>query len=235
MSKEKAKTSVGQKIVNIIGIILCVIFIPIIIINVTLIIKTYTNPDKIASVFGVSPVICLTGSMEDEFYAGDMIFIKETNPDTLQVGDVICFISNNTEVAVTHRIIDIQTRNGERLFVTKGDNNNVEDRIPVKTAEIQGKYMNVHIANLGNIAMFMQTTIGMIIFVVCPLLLFILWDLLRRAVSSRKNKKDSAHLEEEIERLKAQVGGTGVQQDYTNVQQQAPPENLSQNDNTPEQ
>lgn len=205
--EKKQKRSAGQIVLNIVGIILCVIFIPLIIFNITLIIKSYSNDDKMPSVFGVAPVICLSGSMEPEFSVGDMIFIKDVNPESLIEGDVICYIPYGTETAVTHRIIETKMNGGQKVFITKGDANNITDSTPVSAVELQGKYTGVHIAKMGDVAMFMQKPVGMIIFIVAPLVLFILWDVLRRALGSKKSKGDAVKMQEELEMLRAQVGG----------------------------
>ena len=52
--KEKESTSTGQKILTTLGIVLCIILIPILIINCTLIIKSYTNKDEVPSVGVIS-------------------------------------------------------------------------------------------------------------------------------------------------------------------------------------
>ena len=54
--------------------------------------------------------------------------------------------------------------------------------------------------------MFMQTTTGMILFVVCPLVLFVLWDVIRRQLESRKEVSRTKELEMELERLRAEKG-----------------------------
>ena len=65
------------------------IFIPVIVINLTLIISTYTKPGEMPGVFGVKPAIVLSGSMEPEILTGDMIFLHKTDPDLLQTRDVL--------------------------------------------------------------------------------------------------------------------------------------------------
>ena len=52
-AKEKESTSTGHKILTTLGIVLCIILIPILIINCTLIIKSYTNKDEVPSVGGI--------------------------------------------------------------------------------------------------------------------------------------------------------------------------------------
>ena len=52
-TQEKEKSSLGHKILTGIGIVLCVILIPILVINCTLIIKSYTNKDQVPSISGI--------------------------------------------------------------------------------------------------------------------------------------------------------------------------------------
>ncbi len=208
-----------QTVLNVFGVLLCVIFIPIIILNVMMIVRSYTDPDHIPSVFGYSPVIVLSGSMSPAFEAGDMIILQETDPYTLKVNDVICYMEE--ESAVTHRIMEIQERDGQPLYITQGDANETEDVTPVTPDQIQGKYTGIRIGGAGDFVIFLQSTPGMLIFIGGPVLLFVLWDLLRRMLSSRQEKKEKqelqaettskqqemAAMEEELQRLRAQVGG----------------------------
>lgn len=207
------KGGVKQAILNVFGVILCVLFIPIIILNVVMIVRSYTNTDSIPSVFGYSPVIVLSGSMSPEFEAGDMILIKKAEPETLQVGDVICFLEEET--AVTHRIIAIENEDGADYYITQGDANNTEDASPVTPQQVQGKYTGVYFTGLGDFAIFLQSTPGMLIFIGGPIALFVLWDLIRKTIFGKKAKKENegkqqelAAMEQELARLRAQVGET---------------------------
>lgn len=210
--KTREKGGALHTIANVIGIVLCVVFIPVIILNMVLIVKSYTNPDKLPTVFGVAPVIVLSGSMWPEFNAGDMIFVQKEDPDALQEGDVICYFVEGPETAITHRIMEIQDQGGQKMFVTKGDANNVEDSIAVTADMVQGKYMGFYIGGLGSVAVFLQSPQGMLLCIGVPLVLIFLWDLFRRLRASRRNKGTTAAIEEknqameeELERLRAQV------------------------------
>ncbi|MDR3759670.1 MULTISPECIES: signal peptidase I [Enterocloster] len=199
----KEKNGLLQKIVGAVGIALCVVFVPLLLINVTLIVKSYTSPDKVPDFFGYKPFIVLSGSMEPSIMTGDMVFVKETDPDSLKVGDVIAYKSGSA--VVTHRIVEVKSENGETRYVTQGDANNAADQGMVKPADVEGIYQR-RIAGAGNLAMFMQTTTGMILFVVCPLVLFVLWDVIRRQLESRKEMSRTKELEMELERLRAEKG-----------------------------
>lgn len=214
----REKRGAAQTVLNVLGVILCVIFVPIIILNVVMIVKSYTDSDQIPSVFGYAPIIVLSGSMSPEFETGDMILVKRTtDPYSLQVGDVITYLEE--ESAVTHRIIEVQTGGTVPRFVTQGDANDTQDTSPVQGDQVWGKYTGIHIPRLGEFAIFMQSTVGMVVFIVGPLLLIVLWDVLRRFLASRKSgneaeklRQEQAAMAEELERLRAQVGQTAEQQ-----------------------
>ena len=199
----KEKNGLLQKIVGAVGIALCVVFVPLLLINVTLIVKSYTSPDKVPDFLGYKPFIVLSGSMEPSIMTGDMVFVKETDPDSLKVGDVIAYKSGSA--VVTHRIVEVKSENCETRYVTQGDANNAADQSLVKPADVEGIYQR-RVAGAGNLAMFMQTTTGMILFVVCPLVLFVLWDVIRRQLESRKEVSRTKELEMELERLRAEKG-----------------------------
>ncbi|HZK70270.1 MAG TPA: signal peptidase I [Clostridia bacterium] len=190
---------VSNKIMTAVGIILCIVLIPMLIINLTLIVKSFVYPDKAPSFLGYKPFIVLSGSMQPEFYAGDIALVKEVDVNTLKAQDIIAFKKDGS--VITHRIMEIAKLDGIHKFVTKGDSNNVDDGIGVTDEMVEGKYL-FHISKIGNTAMFMQTPIGLMIFVALPLMLFILYDILRRQIFDNKHRKETMELEAEIERLR---------------------------------
>lgn len=192
-----------RKIMGGVGIILCVVFIPILLINVTLIAKSYIHPDKVPDFMGYKPFIILSGSMEPDIMTGDMVFVKETGGASLKEGDVIAYRSG--EAVVTHRIIKVTQEEGQTRYITQGDANNTADQTPVRPEDVEGIYCR-RIAGAGNLAMYMQTTTGMIVFIVCPLILLILWDVVRRRLLDKKEISRTRELELELERLRAEKG-----------------------------
>ena len=95
---------------------------------------------RAASVFGISIVKVVSGSMEPSIHDGDYIIIKKTECSELEEGDIICFYSNDDGIygmLNTHRIIG---RLDDGSFVTKGDANNTEDSAAVTADNIVGKY-----------------------------------------------------------------------------------------------
>lgn len=193
-----------QKFLTILGTVLCVILLPILIINLTLIAKSYINEDEVPSLGGMFPMIVLTDSMYPVIESGDLILCHTLEAEDVQVGDVITFydpMGNGTSV-VTHRVLEITVKDGRPQFVTKGDNNNVEDQVPVDAEDLIGIYRN-RIPKAGNVAMFMQTTPGLIVCVVCPIILLVGYDMLRRKKYEKEKQQDTDALLAELEALRA--------------------------------
>ena len=193
-----------QKALTVIGTILCIILLPILVINLTLIVKSYINTDEVPSLGGVFPMIVLTDSMYPEIAAGDLIICNTAEPDEIQVGDVISFfdpMGSGTSV-VTHRVLEIVEEEDVLSYRTKGDNNNAEDQVLVPQENLVGIY-RIRIPGLGNVAMFMQTTPGLILCVVCPVLLLVGFDMLRRKKYEKSKQQDTDALLAELEALRA--------------------------------
>ena len=194
-----------QKIMTIVGIVLCVILIPILIVNCTLIIKSFIHKDEVPDFGGVLPLIVLTDSMYPDIKSGDLIFCKTVNAEEIVVGDVISFFdpSGNGTAVVTHKVIEIVETEASRSFRTKGINNNTEDRELVPAENLVGRYANVRLGGVGRIALFMQTTAGFVICVFAPIGLLVGYDLLRRKKIEKAQNDDVAALMAELEALKA--------------------------------
>ena len=122
---EKQPSSTASKISLVIGIILCVILVPILIVNCILIVRNFTNPDRPPSLGGFTPLIVLTDSMEPLVNEGDIIIAQAVDPDTVNVGDVISFYdpASPGKAVLTHRVVEIYEEDGKRYAVTAGDNN----------------------------------------------------------------------------------------------------------------
>lgn len=202
------KKKIIDKTLTIVGIVLCVILIPILILNVTMIIKSYTNDQEVPGIGKTVPFIVLTESMDPIIKAGDMIICsKIDDPSTLKKGDIISFFdpAGNGLSVVTHRIDadPVITESGKIEFITKGDNNNTRDIYPVSEDKVIAVY-KFRIPGLGRLSMFMSTTPGLIICVFCPLVLLIGYDMIRRKLYEKNNQQDTEALLAELEALKAE-------------------------------
>lgn len=172
--------------------ILLILILPIFIINSVIIINSYIKPDKIPSFFGWKPFIVLSGSMETQINTGDLVIVKEIDNNNLKEGDIVAFKTEN--VVITHRIVEKTEDEGKIQYKTKGDNNNTIDNGYITPEQIEGIYQ-FKISKLGNVAMFIQTPLGMITCLSIPIILMIL-------VQMSESKEKQKHMEEEIEKLK---------------------------------
>lgn len=194
-----------QRALTITGIVLCLLLLPILIVNVTLIVKSYINTDEVPSIGGISPLIVLTDSMLPEISSGDLIITKQIDPADVKVGDVISFFdpAGNGSSVVTHRVMEIVTENGETKWRTRGDNNNTEDRVAVPFDNLVGIWTGTRIGGAGSVAMFLQTTPGLIVCIGCPLALLVGYDVLRRRKYDKAKQEDTDALLKELEALRA--------------------------------
>jgi signal peptidase len=199
------KSTLGKTLTGV-GYVVCLVLATIFIINMTMIIKSYVYPDKVPDFLGYKPFIVLSGSMEPEIMAGDLIVTREVAPENVKVGDVISFRVEN-DIMVSHRVTEIKTEGG-LSFVTKGDANVGMDATSVLPEKIEGLYI-WRGAGLGRFALFLQTPIGMLVFVVTPLCLFIIYDILSRGRRTKNKSAREAELEAELAALKAGRDGGG--------------------------
>ncbi len=189
--EQQAKQMKRNKIINIVSIALIVILLPLLLLNITLIIKGAVNPESPPSIFGIAPLSVGSGSMDgdrsDSFPEGALIFVKVLNQDQIQQladGDVICYKSAD-DVYVTHRIVSRNVVDGKLVsVVTMGDANNSADS-SVKVEQILGKCVG-HINFVGEFALFLQSPLGIVLCVGVPVLVFIAYDVLRIYLANKK-------------------------------------------------
>ena len=144
--------------------------------------------DAMPMPLGIGVSIVLTGSMEPEFYAGDLIVVVKD--DDYAVDDIIVFQRN--QKAVTHRIVAFD---GDRV-ITRGDANTLDDE-PIDRNTIKGKVLFA-IPKLGYLISFMKTKIGTAVVLAIALFLF-LFPLIRE---KREQRRRIEQIRREIESLK---------------------------------
>jgi len=204
MNDEESK-GIVHKIATIFGAVLCVVLIPILIINITLIVRSFANRDKVPSVGGIFPLIVLTDSMYPDIQSGDLIICRTEKPENIMVGDVIAFYdpAGNGSSVVTHSVAEITELGGQTAWITRGIANNANDSMAVPADNLVGVFRR-RIPGLGHVVMFMQTTTGVILCVVCPILLLVVWDIVRRRRYEKRKQEDTDALMQELEELRAQ-------------------------------
>lgn len=117
---------------------------------------------------GYQTMAVLSGSMEPEIPVGSVVYVKETDPQELEVGDIITY-QLSSDTVVTHRIVEIDDSKQE--IITKGDANNANDASPVVFSSVVGR-ADFHLPYIGYISIYAKTPIG--IGVICGILVLIL-------------------------------------------------------------
>lgn len=225
MSKENQNSVSKSKRIEvpfIVGIVLIAIFLPIICVNMTLVIKGWVHPDQVPMVFNRSVLFVKSDSMainkddsEDILYRGafnkdDLIFIKKVDPEELEINDIITYKEIDDDgnlVLITHRIRAIEEnpdKPGEKLFITAGDTLNPgtiyqPDPDPVSYDMVVGEYTG-RIVKLGKVADFLQSWQGIVILIGVPAIIVVVVELV-----IRNNKKNSFEKDQELERLNKEL------------------------------
>ena len=192
IARHESKLSVA----NIIGIVLCVLLFPGFLVNSILLISSLINPNVPPSCFGITPLIVESGSMSPSFEKNDLVLIRNTSEsDKYEKGTVVCYRSG--DVYVTHRIVKVSEENGKTVYTTQGDANNTPDRDTVKADQILGVY-STHFAGMGNVLLFIQTPIGMILCVLLPI--FVIFLIFTIPSKIRQHKKRYRYLAKETKK-----------------------------------
>ena len=146
---------------------------------------------NVSSIMGYTPLVVKSDSMAPTFCAGDLIFIKKCDTSTLKEGDIICFhtIIDNEYALNTHRIQKIDEVGDARSYTTLGDNNHgVTDTHIISDGDIVGKYVG-HLKNAGNVMDFLSSSIGFLVVIVLPMLLFFIYQVYNLIMISIRLKK----------------------------------------------
>ena len=197
--------------------------------NLLLIISNIREPEQMPSVFGIRPAIVLSGSMSPTFEPGDVILLKKTKvPEKLDVGDVACYLYSGK--ATTHRVIEQFEADGKPRYIMKGDYNNVEDRLAVDPDQIQGVWTGGRIRGLGRFLMFIQSTMGMFLLLICPLAGILSWDIYKRRREDRLRQEawesenvEALELRRPEARRHSELGAERQEPPHAGADSQGPP------------
>lgn len=163
-------------------------------------VNTFNRQDR--SLMGYKAFIVLSDSMSaTDFDAGDLVLTKDVNPDTLQEGDIIAYISENPDnygEVVTHKI---RTVNPDGTFTTYGTTTDTDDAYPVTWEQVLGKYDRA-LPKVGEFFNFLKTTPGYICCIFVPFAILIMMQGLNTVKLFKQYKREQ---QEDIDRQKAEL------------------------------
>lgn len=145
--------------------------------------------DKPVNLAGFSPMTILSNSMKSVYPKGSLLVTRQVNPQTLNIGDDITFITEANRT-VTHRIVGIEEdylRTRERGFVTKGVDNAREDAEIVHANNVVGRVIFSSYP-LGRIVQFIREHLVILVILMLVLVL-ILHEMLSFFITRLKQGK----------------------------------------------
>lgn len=181
--------------------------------------------------------VIISPSMVPTIKVEDAIIVMRQEPEELEVGDIITFVSSDPRysgLTITHRIVGIEKSDTGKIFYrTKGDNNNSEDSALVPSDNVYGRVI-LKIPKIGYIQYVLTQSYGWLVLVVLPCLGIVIYDIIKLFKSifqpSSKNMKKEIPEEsldligEEIEPKKIEteklVTSTEVEEVIDNYQQE---------------
>lgn len=154
-----------------------------------------------------------------DFAAGDVAVIKETDVETIKKGDIISFVSQDSENyghIITHKVKEIiKDADGKPAFITYGTTTGATDPSVVTSKNVVGEY-KFSIPKAGHMFKFLKTPSGYIFCILIPFLILILlqakkcvelFSNYKREVAAEKkaHKEENIALKEEVAALKQQL------------------------------
>lgn len=87
--------------------------------------------------------VIASGSMEPTLRQNSIVVIQNCKTKDIHIKDIVCFYDETINSDVIHRVIGIETKDGEVYLVTKGDNNKLEDTNRVTDDNIIGTVVKI--------------------------------------------------------------------------------------------
>jgi signal peptidase len=136
-------------------------------------------------------VIVRSGSMEPTIPTGALAFFRAQ--EEYQADQVIAFqieTDNDSKYAVIHRAVEKkENEEGQTVFVTKGDANEVKDAVETPQDNIMGEVF-LHVPVAGYMISWMQSVTGKVLLIVVPVVL-IIYSYGQTLMHKIKNKKST--------------------------------------------
>lgn len=162
-----------------------------ILIIVLLFYQQITDEDKIPNIFGYKMFMIGKEYMDDSLTEGDLIFTKNLEPASVNVGDIIAFRNVNNLVTI-HKVIEIDTTENREVFITNAAENEVKTNKNVSFSKLEGKLV-YKIPLLGKIILFIINPIV----ITCTIVVILIVGYILYKIAKNKEAKEDKNTEEE--------------------------------------
>jgi signal peptidase len=169
--------------------------------------------DGYVTLFGCSVFRVVSESMGDTMPVGSLIISQKTDMESVQEGDIISFFSRESYMAgqiITHRVSEIKDRDGEMLFVTRGDASNSVDGFYVTKENFIGKIIVIMRPEgfISTVYAILTNKIGFFSVVVIPVIILvtiIMQENIQKITKEIKAIKQEINEAEKEEKLKEEL------------------------------
>ncbi len=220
MSKKNKKSGTAGKVLR---TLTTVLFIACTILCFVVTIRSVTKKD--VSIFGYRLFYVVSGSMEPTLPVGSLLVVKEQ--DSYEVNDIITFYSKDESIKGypnTHRIVGISEKNGEKLYITKGDANSQSDD-PIGYDDIIGKVrFSLETGFVSGIIELLSSPSGFFVIILIPILIVTLICMKDLKKSIQEVMRNSA-----IEAIKAEQKSADAESD---IKKECPENETERKDTT---
>lgn len=166
----------------------CIILVCLIVLFIINLILSFEENTHILGIYMFNIV---SESMEPTFYKDDLAVVQKTKLEKLKKGEIITF--KQEDRIISHRIYDISKEKGKVKFITKGDNNDVQDKDLVEFQDVYGKVLFI-IPKLGKLVHYIQNSRGFINILIFVVILYVLISLKDKQKNNRKIKRKKYEL-----------------------------------------
>ena len=141
--------------------------------------------NQVPNVFGYSVMQIISYSMEPEIKKDEYILVKKVDISDIEEHDIITFYSTDPTIygrINTHRVVRRNETNDG--FVTKGDNNLIEDKYDVLDENVIGRYVTT-LGVLTVVLNFFQTNSMLVLILLVQI--FCIGILISKTILKKKN------------------------------------------------
>ncbi len=243
-----------KKLTKVLNIIVNILIVMIFVISVFVLSVTLTTKSQgVPNLFGYAPMTVISDSMEPTYEVGDLIIGEVVEPgDTFEVGDIVTFQQEiNGQISLnTHRIVEVEERDGKRYYQTKGDNAlaPIDDDVKTEVDFVAKCTETRKVSGLGNVFTFITSSMGFFICILLPMILFFIYEAVRvvinvvaynkeKAVSAAMDAVANAELTEEQKQkaIAEYLATLNAQNNETPESDQTPSDSTQDSQETPDE
>ena len=134
--------------------------------------------------------------MEPTINVGDIIIVSGIEKSNIKVDDIVTFEQEGK--TITHRIVEVNKTDQGEKYVTKGDNNQVNDVEEITYEQIIG-ILVFKIPRIGNIILLLEDKIYVILLLNLALIIYINT---RRVEEKKKMRREKKKIEDKRKQSK---------------------------------